>query len=165
MYVYGETLLNKGTNILTWNERGVGDAKLLRNNETGTIRLLMRQEKTMKIIINHQMDPRIMIQPQAGSDRAYCWSAFDFSNGQELVETIFALRFKDDTLAVAFLEQFEKAQETMKSLGYGTTTAETETEEYEEPPVGEAKEDAAADDIADALAGLSTKESPETKEP
>lgn len=36
-----------------WKERGVGQVKLLENNENKRIRLLMRQEKTLKIRANH----------------------------------------------------------------------------------------------------------------
>lgn len=49
----------------------------------------MQQEKTMKIIINHFLDPRIVIKPNAGaSDKSWVWVAFDFSDGDELVETV-----------------------------------------------------------------------------
>jgi Ran-binding protein 1 len=48
----------------------------------------MRQEKTMKIIANHIVDPRIIIVPNAGSsDRSWVWTAFDFADG-ELVEKV-----------------------------------------------------------------------------
>lgn len=36
-----------------WKERGVGQTRLLKSNENGKIRLLMRQEKTLKIRANH----------------------------------------------------------------------------------------------------------------
>lgn len=35
-----------------WKERGVGDVKLLRNKKTNKIRLIMRQDKTLKIVAN-----------------------------------------------------------------------------------------------------------------
>jgi Ran-binding protein 1 len=48
----------------------------------------MRQEKTMKVIANHFLDPRITMTPNAGaSDKSWVWVAFDFSDG-ELVETV-----------------------------------------------------------------------------
>ena len=52
LFVYGENLLDKDTGVKMWNERGVGDCKLLKHRETNHIRILMRQEKTMKIIGN-----------------------------------------------------------------------------------------------------------------
>ena len=48
----------------------------------------MRQEKTMKVICNHVLDPRIVLMPNAGaSDRSWVWTAFDFSDNT-LVETV-----------------------------------------------------------------------------
>ena len=36
-----------------WKERGIGQAKLLQHKENKKIRMLMRQEKTLKIRANH----------------------------------------------------------------------------------------------------------------
>lgn len=36
-----------------WKERGIGDAKLLKDKKTEKIRFLLRQEKTCKIMANH----------------------------------------------------------------------------------------------------------------
>lgn len=47
----------------------------------------MRQEKTLKIIVNHFLDPRIVLTPNAGNDKSWVWVAFDFSEG-ELIETV-----------------------------------------------------------------------------
>jgi Ran-binding protein 1 len=38
---------------LEWKERGIGQAKLLQHKENKKIRMLMRQEKTLKIRANH----------------------------------------------------------------------------------------------------------------
>ena len=35
-----------------WKERGIGNAKLLRDKESKRIRLIMRQEKTKKPVAN-----------------------------------------------------------------------------------------------------------------
>jgi len=39
-----------------WKERGTGDVKLLKHKEKGTIRLLMRRDRTLKICANHQSE-------------------------------------------------------------------------------------------------------------
>ena len=36
-----------------WKERGIGELKFLRHQKTQRIRILMRQEKTLKIVANH----------------------------------------------------------------------------------------------------------------
>merc|ERR1712048_1493356 len=115
LFIFGETLLDVGTGKKTWRERGIGEARILRHKEHQRLRLLMRQEKTMKVIANHAIDPRIQLQPNAGSDRSWVWSAFDFAEG-ELVETVFALRFPDSDIANEFKEKFLKCQKEMESL-------------------------------------------------
>ena len=60
----------------------------VRHRETNHIRVLMRQEKTMKVIANHILDPRIVLVPNSGaSDKSWVWNAFDFADG-ELVEKV-----------------------------------------------------------------------------
>ena len=61
-YRFTETLLNKGSGKKEWIERGIGEVKLLKHKESQKIRMLMRQEKTMKVIVNHVCDPRISLQ-------------------------------------------------------------------------------------------------------
>ena len=124
LFVFGETLLDEGTGNKSWKERGVGDVTLLKHNEFGKIRLLMRQEKTLKIIVNHVVDPRIVLEPNSGSDRSWVWSAFDFSGGEELVETIFAMRFGNTEKAEAF------KKEVSWELGVGTDEWGVGTDEW-----------------------------------
>lgn len=141
LFVYGETLLDVGSGNKTWKERGIGEVKLLRHKELGRSRLLMRQEKTMKVIANHAMDPRLVLEPNVGSDRSWVWSAFDFAEG-ELKETVFAVRFKDSDIANEFKVKFEETQKDMEKVLAG-----------EDKP----DEDGTAAEAAEALAGLSTK--------
>ena len=142
LFVFGETLLDEGTGNKTWKERGVGDVKFLKHKEFGKIRVLMRQDKTMKIIVNHVVDPRIELEPNNGSDRAWVWSAFDFSTGV-LAETVFAMRFGDSEKASIFKEHFESAKTEMEKELAGVDTAEAEAE---------------ADDVTAALEGLKASE-------
>lgn len=148
LFIYGETMLDVGTGNKTWRERGIGQARILRHREHQRLRLLMRQEKTMKVIANHALDPRIKLEPNVGSDRSWVWSAFDFAEG-ELTETVFALRFADSDIAQEFKKNFTECQEEMEKLLAG-----------EDKPGEDGG--TAADEAAEALAGLSTKE--ETKE-
>lgn len=144
LFIYGETMLNVGTGKKTWNERGIGEARVLRHKEHQRLRLLMRQEKTMKVIANHALDPRIKLEPNVGSDRSWVWSAFDFAEG-ELTETVFALRFADSEVAQEFKTKFTEGQKEMESLLAG-----------EDKPGADGG--AAADEAAEALSGLTTKD-------
>lgn len=143
LFLFGETMLDRGTGNKTWKERGVGDIKLLKHKENGRIRVLMRQDKTMKIIINHFLDPRIVIMPNAGSDKSWVWVAFDFSEN-ELVETTFAVRFNNSDIANEFKAAFLKGQTEMSALLSGKDAAGVAA-------------DAVADSAADALATLTVK--------
>jgi Ran-binding protein 1 len=147
LFLYGETLLDVGSGKKTWKERGIGEVRILRHREHQRLRLLMRQEKTMKVIANHAIDPRIKLEPNVGSDRSWVWSAFDFAEGA-LTETVFALRFADSDIAQEFKKNFQECQAEMEKLLAG-----------EDKPGEDGG--AAADEAADALAGLSTKEEEE----
>ena len=126
--------------VSTQRLTGIGDCRILRHREHQRLRILMRQEKTMKVIANHALDPRIVLEPNVGSDRSWVWSAFDFADG-ELEEKVFALRFADSDIANEFKTKFEEAQKEMETLLAG-----------EDKP----DETGAADEAAEALAGLST---------
>lgn len=48
-----------------WKERGTGDVKLLKHKEKGTIRVLMRRDRTLKICANHHSESRPQLQARA----------------------------------------------------------------------------------------------------
>ena len=98
----------------------------------------------MKVIANHAIDPRIKLEPNVGSDRSWVWSAFDFADG-ELEEKVFALRFADSEVAGEFKKKFNECQDEMEKLLAG-----------EDNPGADGGK--AADEAAEALAGLSTKD-------
>jgi len=104
----------------------------------------------MKVIANHALDPRIVLQPNVGSDRSWVWSAFDFAEG-DLTETVFALRFADSEIAQSYKTKFIDGQKEMEALLAGA----------DKPG---ADGGAAADDAAEALAGLSTKDDENNKD-
>ena len=139
LFLFGETLLDKGTGNKTWKERGIGEACILRHRDHRRIRFLMRQEKTMKVISNHALDPRIVLEPNAGSDRSWVWSCFDVADGT-LEEKAFALRFSNSELAEQFKAKYQECQAEMAQLL--------------------AKKDARnqAEEVTKAFAGLSTKD-------
>lgn len=96
-------MLDKGTGNKTWKERGVGEVKFLKHNDHGRIRVLMRQEKTMKVIINHFLDPRIVLRPNVSSDKSWVWVAFDYSEGK-LEETVSLSAWTNFTMCSMLIE-------------------------------------------------------------
>jgi Ran-binding protein 1 len=116
LYVFGETIANAGTGEKTWNEKGMGNVRFLQHKKKKTIRLLMR-DATLKVIMNHGVDTRIVMEPnKSAPDRSWVWSAFDFSDGEVLKETMFTIRFKEPSTAAEFKAKFEQCQEEMKAL-------------------------------------------------
>ena len=137
-------MLDKGTGKKQWIERGIGNVKFLQHKENGRIRVLMRQEKTMKIIINHLLVPGLVLVPHDTNDRAVVWRANDFSEGQ-VIETDFCIRFGNTETLDTFKETFGKCQADMQKVIDGEDTPG-------------ADDGAAADEAATALEGLSTKD-------
>ncbi|KAJ0067701.1 hypothetical protein NL108_009841, partial [Boleophthalmus pectinirostris] len=76
-----------------WKERGTGDVKLLKHKESGSIRLLMRRDRTLKICANHHITPAMELKPNAGSDRAWVWNTLaDYADECPKAELL-AIRF------------------------------------------------------------------------
>ena len=86
------------TETKEWKERGVGDFKILKHRETGKIRFLMRREQVLKICCNHLLSSSMVFKPLSSSDKAWQWSAPDFSEG-EVVNELLAVKFKTAELA------------------------------------------------------------------
>eukprot|EP00164_Ancoracysta_twista_P000430 GFYU01000581.1.p1 GENE.GFYU01000581.1~~GFYU01000581.1.p1 ORF type:complete len:213 (+),score=69.63 GFYU01000581.1:96-641(+) len=104
-----------------WKERGTGDVKLLKHKETGKCRLLMRQDKTLKICANHFLHPDMDLQPNSGSDKSWVWTAFGdlADDGLGLIESkneLLAIRFANVENATKFKEEFEKLQKENAAL-------------------------------------------------
>ena len=104
----------------------------------------------MKVISNHVLDPRIVLEPNAGSDRSWVWSCYDYAEGT-LEEKVFALRFANSEVAEEFKEMYQKCQREMARLLAGEDAANAAAS-------GE------ADEAAAALAGLTTKENEDVKD-
>jgi Ran-binding protein 1 len=131
LFVYGETMLDAGTGTKTWKERGIGNVSLMKHKESGKISVLMRQEQTMKIVINHIAHQDLHLEPNRGSDRSWVWMAFDFAEG-ELLETVFAVRFANSELATLFKETFEGAKAEMEALNSRADAVSAESKEADE---------------------------------
>nr|GMD73287.1 ran-binding protein 1 homolog A-like [Ipomoea batatas] len=96
-----------------WKERGVGSVKLLKHKETGKVRLVMRQAKTLKICANHLVLPSMTIQEHAGNEKSCLWHAADFADG-ELKDELFCIRFSSVENCKTFMEMFQEVAESQK---------------------------------------------------
>ena len=60
-----------------WKQRGTGDIKILKHKTTGRFRVVMRQEKTLKLVANHRFDTASTLVrlscPTAALIRLWIW--------------------------------------------------------------------------------------------
>ncbi|KAK6943467.1 Ran binding domain [Dillenia turbinata] len=94
-----------------WKERGVGTVKLLKHKESGKVRLVFRQSKTLKICANHLVLPTMSVQEHSGNDKSCVWHATDFADG-ELKEELFCIRFASVENCKSFMEMVQEVAES-----------------------------------------------------
>ncbi|XP_041643631.1 ran-specific GTPase-activating protein [Cheilinus undulatus] len=103
-----------------WKERGTGDIKLLKHKEKGTIRVLMRRDRTLKICANHHIIPSMELKPNAGSDRAWVWNTLaDYADESPKPELL-AVRFLNAENAQKFRAKFDECKEEVRKHQEGT---------------------------------------------
>ncbi|XP_050994563.1 E3 SUMO-protein ligase RanBP2-like [Labeo rohita] len=103
------------TETSQWKERGVGNLKLLKNNQNGRLRILMRREQVLKVCANHWITTTMSLKSLTGSDRAWMWLANDFSDGDAKIEQL-AAKFKTPELAEEFKLKFEECQRLLLDI-------------------------------------------------
>ncbi|XP_062307256.1 ran-specific GTPase-activating protein [Osmerus eperlanus] len=132
-----------------WKERGTGDVKLLRHKEKGTIRLLMRRDRTLKICANHHISPVMDLKPNAGSDRAWVWNTLaDFADEHPKPELL-AIRFLNAENAQKFKVKFDECKEEVRKSQEGsgdTDSANKVAEKLEELTVKDEGKTKTSDD-------------------
>ncbi|KAG9157332.1 hypothetical protein Leryth_004976 [Lithospermum erythrorhizon] len=147
-----------------WKERGVGTVKLLKHKETGKVRLVMRQNKTLKICANHLVLPTMTTQEHAGNEKSCVWHAADFADG-ELKDETFAIRFPSVENCKDFRQKIEEIAESQgkKDTEEGSAAAEliekltVESKDQEQKPEGEKEPTPAEEKEADAEEEAATK--------
>eukprot|EP00177_Eucheuma_denticulatum_P005015 GFKZ01009137.1.p1 GENE.GFKZ01009137.1~~GFKZ01009137.1.p1 ORF type:complete len:213 (+),score=59.06 GFKZ01009137.1:539-1177(+) len=136
-----------------WKERGTGDVRILKHKENKKIRLLMRREKTLKICLNHYVNPSVELKENVGSDRSWVWHGVDYADG-ERDEALLAIRFRDSTNAMSFKEAYDSAREYMTKLYADDFNAEKDGADAE----------AASDEVKEVEKAEATTEVKEDKE-
>lgn len=89
-----------------WKEKGVGSLKILRNNDTGKVRLVMRREQVHKVCANHFLYDNMELKSK--SDKAVLWSANDFSDAVQVQMESLCARFKTVDDCVEFTRVFNE---------------------------------------------------------
>eukprot|EP00924_Labyrinthula_sp_SR-Ha-C_P003369 maker-scaffold_15-snap-gene-7.48-mRNA-1 protein AED:0.02 eAED:0.02 QI:133/1/1/1/1/1/3/162/218 len=144
-----------------WKERGTGDVKLLKHKKHGKVRLLMRQDKTLKICANHLVSPHVVLSPNVSSDRSWVFTASDFAT-EELVTETFAIRFKDAEKANGFKDKVELAK--LINAGEKSPDEAKELVDDEEQETEKKKEGSKADEVDKVAEQLGKVEVADEKE-
>jgi phosphatidylethanolamine-binding protein (PEBP) family uncharacterized protein len=63
----------------------------------------MRQEKTLKLIVNAVVEPRIRMTKMTANDKTWVWTCYDYSDAV-IVEEIFAFKCVSIEDAATFKE-------------------------------------------------------------
>eukprot|EP01029_Cantina_marsupialis_P018507 TRINITY_DN425826_c0_g1_i1.p1 TRINITY_DN425826_c0_g1~~TRINITY_DN425826_c0_g1_i1.p1 ORF type:complete len:209 (-),score=70.63 TRINITY_DN425826_c0_g1_i1:196-762(-) len=122
----GEEILNQ------WKERGTGDCKFMKHKESGEVRFLLRQDKTLKLCGNFLISSSIELQSNVGSDRSWLMNVMDFSDEATGKAEIFAIRFRNAENANIFKDEFEKAQKANDEAKKAPVEEKKEEEKTEE---------------------------------
>jgi len=103
-----------------WKERGTGITKILRHKSTMKIRMLMRQDKTFKIIANFliQEDPVCQLKEHMTSDKAFFLLANDYSDEKQSIEK-FVIKFQSNEIALKFKQSVLSAKDFISAVKTG----------------------------------------------
>eukprot|EP01017_Pseudomicrothorax_dubius_P031651 TRINITY_DN4062_c0_g1_i3.p1 TRINITY_DN4062_c0_g1~~TRINITY_DN4062_c0_g1_i3.p1 ORF type:complete len:187 (-),score=74.20 TRINITY_DN4062_c0_g1_i3:73-633(-) len=125
-----------------WKERGVGDLKFLKSKHVGRVRLLMRQEKTHKVIANHYIEGEGLCQltPMKTNDKSLIWVAYDSSDEKPSVEKVCA-RFLNKEDMAKFQERFERTYKENETSKAAEGTKAQPAEEAKQEEVAEPKKE------------------------
>jgi len=75
-----------------WKEKGIGVLKILRNNDTDKVRLVMRRDQVHKVCANHFLYDNMELKSKG--EKAVVWSANDFSDAVKVQVENLCARFK-----------------------------------------------------------------------
>jgi len=126
-----------------WKERALGDVCLMQDKKTQRIRILMRQEKILKVRLNHYLVPGLELSPMPSSDRAWMWNCpMDYADDEPHAD-IFAIRFGNHENALKFKDAFESAIAKNAELMNGKKEEKKEEEKKEEEKKEEEKKEEA----------------------
>ncbi|VUZ47137.1 unnamed protein product [Hymenolepis diminuta] len=134
-----------------WKERGLGQLKILKNQATNRVRLVMRREQVHKVCCNHWITPGMTIKPMEGSKAVvtpWVWWAVDFSHedaGPEGRREMLSVRFKTVDESQHFHDTFVKCAE-------GSAEGQTHEDEGDDDEVEIVENPLSAEQIQNARA-------------
>lgn len=94
----------------TWRMRGKGEIKILQHSETPFAQIVFRERSTLKVRLNHRINPVVELRSMPGNDCAWSWSAHDYSGEAPALET-FSIKFTSPQIAGQFKTVYDVARE------------------------------------------------------
>jgi len=92
-----------------WKTRGKGLVKLLQHRATNKFRVVLREDKTLKVRMNHFVNPHVELKPVQGGEKAWMWSTTDYAEDEPLAQT-FSINFSTAELAKEFKAKHDDAR-------------------------------------------------------
>jgi len=109
-----------------WVTRGIGHVRFLKHIKNGQTRIVLREGKTLKVRMNHMVQPDATLKPKAGAEEVcYQWYATDYAEDDPW-EGLFAIKLPTQEVATEFKKQYETAQKANKLAAQGGGTSEAE---------------------------------------
>ncbi|XP_025408768.1 E3 SUMO-protein ligase RanBP2-like isoform X2 [Sipha flava] len=108
-----------------WKEKGIGQLKILKNNDTDKVRLVMRREQVHKVCANHFLYSNMELKSKG--DKAVVWSANDFSDAVKVQVENLCARFKTVEDCEEFTRVFNENKQpcsTNNSLADNSSTTD-----------------------------------------
>ncbi|XP_051783166.1 E3 SUMO-protein ligase RanBP2 isoform X2 [Erpetoichthys calabaricus] len=136
VFIHRAKLYRYDKELAQWKERGIGDLKILQDYDTKQVRVIMRRDQVLKLCANHWVTADMKLEPMKGTERAWVWSALDFSESDGKVEQL-AVRFKQQEVANSFKEIFDEAK-TAQEKDSLITPMSSRTPTPRESPCGRA---------------------------
>ena len=94
-----------------WKEKGAGVLNILHNIGTQRMRIVMRRDKVLSLCANHYITSEMELKAPEDTDKAWLWTALDYSNDETSVEQLSAV-FKTKELAAEFKMAFDNCRES-----------------------------------------------------
>merc|ERR550517_674767 len=93
-----------------WKGRGTGAFEFYKNTGDGKVRIVLRENKTGKLRLNHYLNSNLIIQHQQNDPKSWTWAALDRSDDADADSTDltpFAARFPSPEGASEFHKWFK----------------------------------------------------------
>lgn len=113
MFCQRARLYRFDSNAKEWQERDVGEMKILHHVEYDSFEILLRGEEGHRVVCDMLLTADMDFEPLQTSDRAWIWAGLNHYDGQGNLEKL-AAKFKNAELASQFKECIDMAQQALR---------------------------------------------------